>query len=156
MTGKDLTLDVKHGFSFASLPQLSQITIAEPTGLYLEGVDVADLAIVKTGLGEVTASGKVTNLEVNANGLCSVDLSELVAENVTVNITSDDTRVVVHAAGKLIVNIDGNGSSVRYTGGAELTENITGASSVIGLADLTSGSQFSEAPQSPAPNTIGD
>ena len=133
--GNDLTLYVMLGKSSASLPQLNQITIAPATGMKLEGVDVAELAIVKTGLGTVTASGKVTNLEVDANGLCKVDLTELQAENVTVNITSDDSAVEVHATGKLLVNIDGNGSLVRHTGGAQLTEKITGSSRVINMDD---------------------
>ena len=133
--GSDLSLFIMLGQSTASLPQLAQITIGETTAMDLQGVDVSDLTIVKVGLGAVVASGKVTNLEVDANGLCSVDLTELVAENVTVNITSDDTSVEVHATGKLIVNIDGNGSTVKYTGGAELTENITGSSTAINLDD---------------------
>ena len=134
ISGSDLTLSVGLGEASTSLPQLDAVTVGETTSLTLNGVDVGDLAIVKKGLGTVKASGKATNVTVDADGLCTVELYDLNAENVTVNITGDGASVDVTATGKLTVNISGNGY-VSYKGGAEVVENITGSGSVTNMDD---------------------
>ena len=132
LSGSDLTLSVGLGEAKTSLPQLDAVTVGETTSLTLNGVDVGDLAIVKRGLGTVKASGKATNVTIDADGLCTVELYDLNAENVTINITGDGATVDVMATGKLTVNISGNGY-VSYKGGAEVVENITGSGSVTNM-----------------------
>ena len=134
IAGGDLTLSVGLGEATVSLPQLSKATIGETTGLDLRGVSASDLAIVKNGLGTVTASGTTTNLTIDADGMCSVELYDLTAENVTINLTGDGGSVDVTATGTLTVNITGNGY-VNHKGGAEVTKNITGSGSVTNMDD---------------------
>jgi hypothetical protein len=128
MSGTDLTLSL-FGDVPASLPQVDKVTAGEMSNVTLNGVNATDLAIVKKGMGTVKASGTASNLTIDADGGGSLELYDLVAETVTINMTGDGGSAEVHATGNLTINISGNGR-VNHKGGAVVTDNSTGSGTV--------------------------
>jgi len=118
------------GEQSAKLPQVSTVTVNGANDVTINGVDVeAFTAKLIADLGSLTANGTANNLDVEISNTVTggeIDLSGLTAENATVNITGGgNNKVRLNVTGTLTVSGSGEGE-VILTGGAEVTEDVTG------------------------------
>lgn len=113
----------------------NKITGQEPLRISLTGasdVDM-DLAFPKvkadlSGAGSIKLRGQTKDFSVEGSGSVSVKCMELMAENVSIEISGAGSASVF-ASVKLDVRVSGAGD-VKYKGNATVTQNISGAGSV--------------------------
>ncbi len=108
--------------------KLESVALSGSADARISGIDGGDFAVSVSGSGDVEASGRSDDLEINITGSGDVDLSELAAKDATVNIAgSGDVRV--HATDTLQVSIAGSGD-VKYRGSPKVSRSIAGSGNV--------------------------
>lgn len=112
-------------------PALS-LTLAGVGSLSASNLDVEELAIGHTGVGDVTVSGTADVQDISVSGVGVYDAITLRSAEATVVLNGLGT-VLVHATDVLDVTIVGDGV-VRYLGSPLLTVNVTGNGTVEQIA----------------------
>lgn len=135
--GETLNITTKKSYS-SQLPISLQITSPHLLAVFLEGsgkftignINSPQLMISISGSSDMTASGKVNNLDIQLSGAGDINTQALDANDVTVNIIgSGDLRVTAHK--KLTAAIIGSGE-ISYFGNPGIIEkNITGAGDIV-------------------------
>ncbi|MFO1065671.1 MAG: head GIN domain-containing protein [Pirellulales bacterium] len=160
---KDGTLVVHHTKNIGPTQELAlkiksdhvkKVTLAGSWRTTISGVDEAAFELDVAGSGDVIASGKSVDLTVGTAGSGKLDLLELQAEKVELNIAGSGSAMV-HAGQKLKVDIAGSGN-VQYTGEPQVEKNIAGFGSVkriAGSAKSTEGDNAPATTPSPTPDS---
>jgi len=94
-------------------PSLQQIKLSGVGSMELTGVDNESLEVDVSGVGTLTASGKVKDLRVQLNGTGKANLEELVADSVTVTV-SGVGNAKVHATQSVKATSSGVGGITIY------------------------------------------
>ena len=105
-----------------------EVRLSGAGNLTLTGITATDLEITLSGAGNVIASGTAETLSVRLSGAGDVQGLDLVAVAATVELTGAGDAEI-NATGTLDAEIPGAGS-IRYTGGAEVTGDVTGIGSI--------------------------
>lgn len=116
----------------ADLPsaQELEVTVSGSGGLRATALDLDALAVTVEGSGSVTLEGAATNEDVRIAGSGSFAGERLRAANAVV-LVEGSGDAVVHVTESLDATIEGSGS-VRHTGGAHVTRDVSGSGSVTG------------------------
>ncbi|MFN7289273.1 MAG: head GIN domain-containing protein [Pirellula sp.] len=110
-------------------PSLDSIHSSGVGNIKIEGLDSEQLAVELSGVGGVTAKGKVQNLDVTVSGVGSANLRELLAENVSVTV-SGVGGAEVYASKSVNASTSGVGSIKVFGNPAEKKENKSGIGSI--------------------------
>ena len=110
-------------------PSLDSIRSSGVGSVKIEGLDSEQLAIGISGVGDVSAKGKVQNLNVTVSGVGSADLDELLADNVSVTV-SGVGGADVFASKSVNASTSGVGSINVSGNPAEKKESKTGIGSI--------------------------
>ena len=110
-------------------PDVSRFVLEGHGDLDLNALDLASLAIVVEGAGDITARGRATALDISIEGAGDADLEGLTAETAEVRIDgAGDIDLNVTQAANVVIN--GAGDVDFVTRPARLTQEISGVGSV--------------------------
>ncbi len=110
-------------------PSLDSIRSSGVGNVKIDGLDSEQFAIGISGVGSVSANGKVQNLNVTVSGVGSADLDELVAENVSVTV-SGVGGAEVYASKSVNASTSGVGNIKVLGNPAEKKESKSGIGSI--------------------------
>ena len=110
-------------------PSLDSIHSSGVGNIKIEGLDSEQFAVGLSGVGGVTAKGKVQNLDVTVSGVGSANLRELLAENVYVTVYGVG-GTEVYASKWVNASTSGVGSITVFGSPAEKKENKSGIGSI--------------------------
>ena len=110
-------------------PSLDSVNSSGVGKVNIEGLDSEQLAIVLSGVGSVSAKGRVQNLDVTVSGVGSAQLRELTAESVSVAVTGVG-GAEVYASKWVNASTTGVGSIKVFGNPAEKKENKAGVGSI--------------------------
>lgn len=139
VNGDTLNISTKKSYT-SQLPISLQITSPDLHAVFLDGsgkfiidnINSQQLSIDISGSSDITASGKVNNLDIQLSGSGDVNTKALDANDVTINIIgSGDLRVTAHK--KLAATILGSGE-ISYFGNPGIIEK-----NIIGVGDIVRG-----------------
>jgi hypothetical protein len=101
--------------------------------LILPGIIANQINFVISGSGGINASGSAKNCEATLSGSGTIDLKDLVCENVTATL-SGSGDIKVNSTETMIATISGSGNIYyKYTGNGTPVLKILGSGSVIPL-----------------------
>ena len=93
-----------------------------------------DLRLTVSGVGEITGTGQVDNLEVNVSGVGSAELRELKAKHVEVSV-SGTGGAEVYAAESVEASCSGIGGIDVYGNPAQVKESASGIGDIDIMSD---------------------
>lgn len=110
--------------------KLNSINLSGTTSGLFHGIQSDSLKLEVAGTGDAVIDGKVSSLDVTAEGTGNLDLKSIAASKATVNINGTG-RVTLTVSGHLDANIIGVGNIVYY-GKPTITKNILGVGEIVG------------------------
>ncbi len=114
---------------------LEAISIAGAGQFTVNDVSGDELDIEIAGAADIKVFGIIDNVDIEIAGSGDVDLSELVANHVTIEIAGSGT-VCVHAMESLDVSIAGSGD-VSYIGDPKIKKSIVGSGAIHKTPNVT-------------------
>lgn len=134
--GNRLIIDSNRSFQTSSpirvevsSPDLELVEIQGSSDVVLDDVDAKTLKLQLYGSGGIEGRGRAGTLDIIADGSGTLNLRDLLAENVSV-VISGAADAAVHARRSLRVDIDGAGDVTYYGNPAQVEKNISGAGDV--------------------------
>jgi hypothetical protein len=114
-----------------SVPALTALLLTGSGNIVLDGVRAESLKVSLPGSGTLTGSGSATRLEVVVGGSGTVQLTQLVANDVDA-VVSGSGSIFVTATNTLNASVSGSGA-VLYTGNpSSVTKSVTGTGAITG------------------------
>lgn len=131
-----LVIKTKENFSSSTgirveitAPKFSSLAVQGVGSLQAEGLDAESLTIDLSGVGSLTASGKVKQLTANLSGVGGAELQKLIAESVTVSV-SGVGGAKVHATQSVEAKTSGVGGVIVTGEPADRKTETSGIGSV--------------------------
>lgn len=110
-------------------PELNKATLSGVGSLDLAGIDNEHLEIRVSGVGSVTANGKVGELKVNLSGTGKANLDELVAQTASVSV-SGVGNAKIHAIESINARTSGVGGVTIYGNPKKVDSSSSGVGSI--------------------------
>ena len=134
---KDLTKLDSSGTASIEIDELSvdnlKISISGTGSVSIETLTATDLVVNAEGTGDIALAGTVVKQELELKGTGDYDAPDLESQTASVGVTGTGS-VVIWVHDSLDVEITGV-SEVSYFGSPNVTQNITGTSSLTSLGD---------------------
>lgn len=132
----ELSIETKEQFNSAlpllvklTTPSLQQARLSGVGSMNLSDVDNEHLEVDVSGVGALTASGKVKDLKVKLSGTGQANLEELVADSVTV-VVSGVGNAKVHAIQSVNAKSSGVGGITIYGNPPKVDSNASGVGAI--------------------------
>lgn len=112
-----------------SSPNIRGMTIKGASDVILDNINVAYLRLNLVGAVDLTASGNVVDLDLNVNGAGDVNVKNLIAKKVTVDLQgSGDVKLT--AEGQLNATLSGAGDIVFFGNPSIINKRISGVGDI--------------------------
>lgn len=113
------------------VPTLDALTLTGSGNIVVDGIETESLEVTLPGSGTLTGSGTATKLDVTVSGSGSVQLTQLVANDVRA-VVSGSGSIFVTATESLDAAVSGSGA-ILYAGNPQgVTKSVTGSGAIIG------------------------
>lgn len=122
--------DLDNVHIFVTIPDIERLVLAGVGNINTsEAIDVDDLELSLTGVGNFSLKGRTENLNINLTGVGNINAFQFISDTCNINITGvGDAEIFVND--ELNVTISGAGT-VFYLGMPTVSSFITGNGSVI-------------------------
>lgn len=112
-----------------TVPALNRVKVEGVGATTISNLNNKEFEIEYEGVGKLVASGKSTNLRLNAKGVGMVDAKQLVAEQVSATLDGVGS-VDVHAKNQLSASVHGIGSLTYYGKPKTISKTADGIGSI--------------------------